>query len=1201
MKRVLKYLVIIFGLLLIGTLATGWYLVRDEAFLKSQLSSNTLKYTGRELKIQGPVKLSLGRTTTLEADDVHFANAPWSDEPDMAYAGRLKISIDLTSLFDDQIVFPFLSLVNCKVGLASNSDGQSNWEMGPEPPAEPSPQPMEQLPVVFRNLQIENCNLNLDAPTLEKPIDLKISSLSMQHLEDNRWESRADGSVNELPLSVEGWLSPFDAFIFGGPLDHEMKIALGELTLQSSGSVRDAKTGEGANLSTSIQGPDIGALLKTFSLPPLSEGAFDYQLNLNTTGQMTRLVLDGNLGNLDISANGELDRLIGPRTGNLQFSVDGPNLGALAKLFGIDGLVEDPFSQQADAGFDGNVISLKKAVLKTASDQLEIGGHINAQQGYPGTKLDVRLQSDEIGRWTTLLGQPPQTLGPLQLEGTAAIDANGLISIEAAVKQALTTLDVNGTLGNLPDTLSPDLNVSFRSPDASHLVAALSRATFPAAPLAIDGRLGLRNKQFTLGDFKIDLAGDQADINGRLNLENRYAGSDVELRLDIKNAGALGRRFGQDGLPDQPVQLGAQIKPDGNGLAFEVTDGNLGEIQIELNGRIPDLQQPLAIDGSFDVSLPRLSDLAVFLPDAQLPDAPFTARGNLESDDNSVQLKDVVVQLADDRATINGLLNLDNRYAGSDIHAELDIKSIGALSRRFGKEGLPDEPVKLTARVQPSGKGMAFELHDGNLRDIQVEVKGNIPDMAHPLVMDAAFDIDLPRLNDISFLMPGKELPDAPFSANGRLKNRQSKTELDQVRLTLGANKAEIYGDLLADNRFNLLIKASGPDASTLEKVIGQPMPAEAFSVSTQLDGGAGEFYFSNLEASLGQSRVGGNIELVLGDVTRLNGNIKAPQLDLSFWDTPTDAAEPEPKPAAKREWMFADTPVVERLPQGLEVQTNIQVDELIMSNTSLTDIELGIALTGQSLDVIPFRFSGVKGGSYQGSLRMDATGPRPKLDFEAAGKDIRVGIAAAPGQDPATFAPIELDIQLTGEGTTHREMASSVDGKIRIFQGSGQVAKAGLDLVFSDFMTQLFTTLNPFAKTSEYTQLDCAVFSADAVQGQVSVFPVIFHTEQLTILSEGTVDLHSEKMDLSFNTKPRTGLGLSAGVLINPLIKVGGRLTSPAIEMDPEETVKTTGLAVATVGISLLAKSLSDRFLSSADPCGDARKEIEKRDSAAN
>jgi hypothetical protein len=212
----------------------------------------------------------------------------------------------------------------------------------------------------------------------------------------------------------------------------------------------------------------------------------------------------------------------------------------------------------------------------------------------------------------------------------------------------------------------------------------------------------------------------------------------------------------------------------------------------------------------------------------------------------------------------------------------------------------------------------------------------------------------------------------------------------------------------------------------------------------------------------------------------------------------------------------------------------------------------------------------------------------------------MRLGLMAVEGQEAATIPPTTIDLELHAVGKTRREMAGGVDGKIRVSVGSGQVAASGIDFLLSDFVTELFTLLNPFAETSEYTLLECAVYAADIESGQVAVFPVIFHTEQLTILSEGTVDLDTEHVDLSFNTKVRKGLGLSAGMIINPLIKVGGRLNSPAIELDPKGTVITGGLAVATAGISLLAKSMNDRFLSSEDPCGDALKEIEKRETSA-
>ncbi len=107
----------------------------------------------------------------------------------------------------------------------------------------------------------------------------------------------------------------------------------------------------------------------------------------------------------------------------------------------------------------------------------------------------------------------------------------------------------------------------------------------------------------------------------------------------------------------------------------------------------------------------------------------------------------------------------------------------------------------------------------------------------------------------------------------------------------------------------------------------------------------------------------------------------------------------------------------------------------------------------------------------------------------------------------------------------------------------------------------------------------------------------MITHIEEFTIFSKGTIDLQTEKVNLSFNTKPRKGLGITPGTVINTLIKVGGTLKKPAIELDPAGAIVGGTAAVATAGLSIVAKSFSDRFLSSKDPCGDARKELAKRD----
>ena len=108
---------------------------------------------------------------------------------------------------------------------------------------------------------------------------------------------------------------------------------------------------------------------------------------------------------------------------------------------------------------------------------------------------------------------------------------------------------------------------------------------------------------------------------------------------------------------------------------------------------------------------------------------------------------------------------------------------------------------------------------------------------------------------------------------------------------------------------------------------------------------------------------------------------------------------------------------------------------------------------------------------------------------------------------------------------------------------------------------------------------------------------PVIFHTEKITVLTQGVIDLNTEDVDFTFNTRLRTGIGISTSMVLNPFLKVVGNLSSPAIQLDPEGTAIKGGVAVATGGLSLLFKSVSDRYFSDKAPCATAIEETRKRD----
>jgi uncharacterized protein involved in outer membrane biogenesis len=337
-------------------------------------------------------------------------------------------------------------------------------------------------------------------------------------------------------------------------------------------------------------------------------------------------------------------------------------------------------------------------------------------------------------------------------------------------------------------------------------------------------------------------------------------------------------------------------------------------------------------------------------------------------------------------------------------------------------------------------------------------------------------------------------------------------------------------------------------------------------------------------------------MKVSLGERKRISGRLESTRLDLSpFRRDKTEETPPGKKPESP--FVFDETPVVAIADPGVDLDLGLKIAKLILGNGQGQELELGISMAGKRLQLNPLAMRGQAGGTISGTFDLDASGAVPELRVDLDADRLRLGLAAAETQDIQTYPPVDIDVRLEGKGVTQRQMASALNGAIRVYGGEGQVASSGMALFLSDFLTELFSALNPFAEKSDYTTLECTVIAATVVDGQVKVYPVVFQTRELTILSRGTVDLHTEKIDLSFNTKPRQGIGLSAGMLINPLIKVGGRLAAPAVELNPAGAAVSGGLAVATAGLSLLAKSTYDRFLSSKDPCGDARKEIDKID----
>jgi len=1126
MRRLLLIFVVVLVALLAVAAGVAWYLLENEDFLKAKLSAFVLEKTGRELAIDGALQVDLGRDTTVEAAGIRLANAASTDTPDMARIGHLKVTVDIPSLFGRTPMVRLLVVEDCSLDLVENESGEANWDLWPAAPAETKPSEQSDWPVLLQYVQVRNCRLSHSSPSRERPLDVEIGELSQRLGDDQGWQIRGEGKVDGEPVRIEGWIAPALALIVGGPMEHELALGVGDVSLRSSGTVQDAATGHGANIEMQFNGPEIARVLNLLGAPPVSSGPFDFRMSLNTEGELTRLDVNGNLGILRVQAEGELDRLVRPSRGQVTSRLEGPNLAALGGAFGLEGLAPNPYELDADAAFEPGLMRFRLFELDVQSaGRLSILGVLGTGEALVGTDLDLAIHSEDAGRWAESIGLPARDIGPGTVSGRLLSDAKGNGAIWARVELLQTTLTADGSLGNLAESLQPDLRIDLHSDDPRPLADVLGGFALPKATLSISGRIARPDEALRLKNLLVQLGGHTLRLDGRVNPAKSLMGTEVDLTLQSPSAAELGALFGKEGLPAAPIRLTGHIGRPDQKVRFE-------GIAIDLDGH------HLSVDGSFDPA---------------------------------------------------------QKFSGSEFDVGLDTPDVAALALLFEREGLPHEAMALEATLKPDGKGLRFQTRQGDSGNIRLALDGHIPDLDRPLALDAHFDIRLPSLAMLGFLAPETTLPELPLTAEGRLQNRTDRTELEGVHLTLGNMKAGVEGQLYPDRRFSLAVEVSGPDASELEPWLGWAAAPKPFSLKSRVSGDTGAFELGDIDARLGESQAGGDLQIGLGRPVTIRGTLDAPYLDLSRLLL-EDTQRPD-SGAADSAFVFDDTPLQRIDDYGLDIDAALNVAKADLGNTVLRDVQLGVQLANSRLELAPFSLRGLRGGTFHGSVVVDDSGPAHVLEVAMDAEDLRLGLSSTPDQDPSTYAPVELHFVLRGSGNTRREMASSLGGTLRVYAGSGLIASAGVDILFSDFLTELFTTLDPLAVDNEYTRMECSVFAADIIDGHVALEPAVIHLEQFTIFSKGTVDLRSEKINLSFNTKPRKGLGITPGTVINTLIKVGGTLKAPAIELDPAGAVVAGTLGFATAGLSVVAKGFSDRFLSSKDPCGDARKAIGKRD----
>jgi uncharacterized protein involved in outer membrane biogenesis len=203
--------------------------------------------------------------------------------------------------------------------------------------------------------------------------------------------------------------------------------------------------------------------------------------------------------------------------------------------------------------------------------------------------------------------------------------------------------------------------------------------------------------------------------------------------------------------------------------------------------------------------------------------------------------------------------------------------------------------------------------------------------------------------------------------------------------------------------------------------------------------------------------------------------------------------------------------------------------------------------------------------------------------------RDLRLGLTSGPDVADDEVPATSINLDLNASGGTPRALASSVDGRIVMTQGAGLVRNDLIERFSGDIIAQLFKALNPFAEEEEFTNWECSVLATDFESGVGEITGFLLQSEKLMVVGGGSIDLNTEELNIEFNTKPRTGVGVSADMFVTPFVKLSGTLASPSVGLNQKGVLLSGGAAFLTGGMSFLYQGLVDRATAEGGRCEEA------------
>jgi AsmA family protein len=292
---------------LIGLLAAGLLVLilffdwNDAKPLVSRLVSTAL---GREFVIEGDLDADLGWVTSVHAEGITLANAPWGQDPNMVEIAALDASIDVRELLSGRIVLLSLVVREPRILLETNENGEANWAFygQPDEEEEPAAEERSELPVI-EEMVIEDGLLVYRDRASGADVELAVAKLTAgEDVEQQVVRIEGNGTYQGRRFTLDMTGGSLKALRNGNePYPVDLALVAGDFKAKAKGTLTDPANLKGIDLALDVRGEDMANLFPILGLviPPTPPYRLSGQLEHQGT-EWTFADFAGQLGGSDL-------------------------------------------------------------------------------------------------------------------------------------------------------------------------------------------------------------------------------------------------------------------------------------------------------------------------------------------------------------------------------------------------------------------------------------------------------------------------------------------------------------------------------------------------------------------------------------------------------------------------------------------------------------------------------------------------------------------------------------------------------------------------------------------------------------------------------------------------------------------------------------------------------------------------------------